>query len=316
MTSNAHSTAKRQKHHFTNTQGRAIIGLPTALDLNLVTLNCCVETQNEDKRMTEHAQTKSNPHHIQIDSKEQLLSTYPDCFDGVGKFQGDYHITLYPNIAPVIHPPRRVALSLKDDIKAELDEMVEQGIITTVQEEEPTPWVNSLVYRRKSNGRIRICLDPKDLNAAVQRVHHVTPTLEEILPNLSGCRGVIGIVDDIVVYGQSSEEHDLNLHHMIQRCQETGLNLNPDKCHIKQDKIKFYGIICSEAGIQPDPAKVSALKQMKQPADRRELQTFLGLATYMSSFIPNLSTLTAPLRDQLKENKLSIHMERKLPNCI
>ncbi len=66
--------------------------------------------------------------------------------------------------------------------------MVEQGIITKVREGEPTPWVNSLVYRRKSNGRIRICLDPKDLNAAVQRDHHITPTLEEILPKLSGAK--------------------------------------------------------------------------------------------------------------------------------
>ena len=54
--------------------------------------------------------------------------------------------------------------------------------------------------------------------------------------------------------------------------------------------------------MQPDPAKVSALKQMKPPEDRRELQTFLGLATYMGPFIPNLSALTAPLRNLLKKD--------------
>ncbi len=103
------SKTSKTPFYITNTQGRAIIGLPTALDLKLVTLNCSVETQNEAKQMTAHAQTKSNRHHIQIDNKEQLLSRYPDCFDVVGKFQGDYHITLDPNVAPVIHPPRRVA---------------------------------------------------------------------------------------------------------------------------------------------------------------------------------------------------------------
>jgi hypothetical protein len=41
------------------------------------------------------------------------------------------------------------------------------------------------VYRRKPNGRLKKCLDPKDLNA-IQRDHHVTPILEEILPKLNG----------------------------------------------------------------------------------------------------------------------------------
>jgi len=48
------------------------------------------------------------------------------------------------------------------------------------------PWVNSLVYRRKQSGRLRLCLDSKDLNAAIQREHLVTPPLEEILTKLTG----------------------------------------------------------------------------------------------------------------------------------
>lgn len=68
------------------------------------------------------------------------------------------------------------------------------GILTKIEEGEPTSLVNSLVYRRKQNGRLRLCLDPKDLNAAIQREHHVTPTLEEILPKLPGAT-VFSIVD-------------------------------------------------------------------------------------------------------------------------
>ena len=49
-------------------------------------------------------------------------------------------------------------------------------------------------HRRKQNGRLRLCLDPKDLNAAIQREHHVTPTLEEILPKLTGAT-VFSLVD-------------------------------------------------------------------------------------------------------------------------
>lgn len=54
------------------------------------------------------------------------------------------------------------------------------------REGEPTAWVNSMVYRKKPNGRLRLCLDPNDLSKAIPRDHHVTPTLEEILPKLNG----------------------------------------------------------------------------------------------------------------------------------
>ena len=42
------------------------------------------------------------------DPKSALLRNYPDCFNGIGCFSGDFHITLDPNLRPVIHPPRRV----------------------------------------------------------------------------------------------------------------------------------------------------------------------------------------------------------------
>ena len=116
-----------------------------------------------------------------------------------------------------------------------------------------------------------------------------------------GYKGVVGIADNIVVFGKTTEEYDRNMHAMLKRCIDTGLKLNPDKCLVKQEKIKFYGVICGQ-DIQLDPGKVSALKQMSSPINRQELQTFLGLPNYMGPFIPNLSTLTAPLRELLKED--------------
>lgn len=58
--------------------------------------------------------------------------------------------------------------------------MVSQSIVPRMSEGEPTAWVNSLVCQKKEkekpNGKLRICLDPKELNKDIQRV----PTLEEI----------------------------------------------------------------------------------------------------------------------------------------
>ena len=65
-----------------------------------------------------------------------------------------------------------------------LDEMVENGVIRKV--DEPTDWVNSLAYSRKQNGKLRICLAPKDLIKAIKICHHHTPTLEEITHQFAG----------------------------------------------------------------------------------------------------------------------------------
>ena len=59
--------------------------------------------------------------------------------------------------------------------------MVRQGIIVPVKNH--SDLVNSLVIREKPNGRLRICLDPKDFNKAIKREHHPVPTLDDITPN-------------------------------------------------------------------------------------------------------------------------------------
>ncbi|GFN80973.1 Pol polyprotein [Plakobranchus ocellatus] len=332
--------------YVTEDTGTAIIGLPSLQAMKIVNLN-------HELKMTQQRTVKD---------KEHLIKEYPEVFRGIGKFQGTYDIHLDQSVPPSIHPPRKDPLKLKDKINSELDKMTNLGIIEKIKEGEPTEWVNvnSLVYREKANGRLRLCLDPKDLNRAILREHHKTPTLEEILPNLSGakyfsildakcgywnvvldkessrlttfnspfgrykflrmpfglkmsqdifqsridqtfegCSGVIGIADDIVVSGKTEKEHDNNLRKMIQRCEETGLKLNPDKCRIKQEQIKFYGVICCAKGLKPDPEKVESLQNMKATENVKELQSFLGLTTYMSPFIPNSSSHTAPLRELL-----------------
>ncbi|XP_020604912.1 uncharacterized protein LOC110043752 [Orbicella faveolata] len=166
----------------------AIIGLPTSLELNLVTLNCSVQRGSplNANRTCEQV--------TPIKDKDELVKRYPDCFDGVGRFQGQYHITVVPSVPPVVHTQRRMPLSLRDYIKEELDDMESRGIITKIKEGKLTAWVNSLVYSRKPNGKLRLCLDPKDRNKTISREHHMIPTLEEILLKLSGAK-YFSIVD-------------------------------------------------------------------------------------------------------------------------
>lgn len=117
-----------------------------------------------------------------------------------------------------------------------------------------------------------------------------------------GLPGVIGIVDDIVVYGKDDAEHDANLIRLMDRTREVGLRLNPNKCKIRQEEIKFFGHIITGNGIKPDPDKIAAIAQMPAPQSVEELQTLLGMANYLARFIPSLATTTAPLRDLTKKD--------------
>ena len=51
-----------------------------------------------------------------------------------------------------------------------------------------TEWISSMVAVRKPSGKLRICIDPKDLNKALLRPHYPIPTIDEILPRLANAK--------------------------------------------------------------------------------------------------------------------------------
>ena len=114
--------------YVTDTSGPAIIGLRTATQLKLVKFNLEVKKSPQPEPCTQSV--KSAP----IRSKQDLIAWYPECFDGIGKLKSEYHITLDPAVPPVVHPPRKVPISMKDEVKDELENIVKNDIIAKVQE--------------------------------------------------------------------------------------------------------------------------------------------------------------------------------------
>ena len=80
------------------------------------------------------------------------------------------------------------------------------------------------------------------------------------------------------------------------------LVFNPQKIHVKAQAISFFGCLYDANGIHPDLGKVDAVHALPAPTNVTKLQEFLGLVTYLSPFIPSLSTLTAPLQELLKKD--------------
>ena len=106
----------------------------------------------------------------------------------------------------------------------------------------------------------------------------------------------------LLSHGKDDEEHDWNLHRFMCVAHEHGLVFNGDKCEVRKDSVTFFSTVYNADGAHPDPKKVDAVYQMPSPDTPSQLQQFLGIVTYLSPFIPSLSTHTAPLWELLKKD--------------
>ena len=129
-------------------------------------------------------------------TKQDILSQYSGCFEGIGHFPGDpYKFHLKPEHKPAQHAPRKVPIHFEAAFKEEIKSLVKQGILEEVKEH--TDWVNSNVIVEKDTGnhhspnhtvkkKLRICLDPRDLNEASEREPYHTRSVDEITAKLQG----------------------------------------------------------------------------------------------------------------------------------
>ena len=110
----------------------------------------------------------------------------------VGQLDGCYMIKLGSTVKPVQHAPRKVPVPLREKLKKTLDDLSQKKII--VKMVSPTKWVSSMVVVHKKNNGLRISLDTKDLNQAIERGIYLIPTVEEIATKSSGAQVFI-VVD-------------------------------------------------------------------------------------------------------------------------
>ena len=110
-------------------------------------------------------------------------NAFPNSFDTTGNMPEQYTIRVESSVPPVQHSSRKVLIEAREEIGKALQKMVDNGIFAPVTE--PTEWVSSLKYPRKSDGTIHPCLHPCNLNKTIIFEHYKAPTLEEISHKLS-----------------------------------------------------------------------------------------------------------------------------------
>ena len=119
---------------------------------------------------------------------------------------------------------------------------------------------------------------------------------------LRGCEGVINIADDLVIHGNGVEQHDERLFVVLNRLREVGLTLNGDKCEFRLRRLTFFGHQVTQNGLEPSEEKVAAIRNADPPQNASKARSFLGLAQFVSKFIPDLSTVAEPIQRLTHKN--------------
>lgn len=120
---------------------------------------------------------------------------------------------------------------------------------------------------------------------------------------LSDIPKVATYIDDILVGGKTQEEHDEMLHKVLQRLKNANLTVKEEKCEFQKSEIAFLGHKINKDGIAPMPAKLEAIRDLKEPSNIDELRKFLGLINYYHRFVPNMATVLEPLHKLLRNGE-------------
>ncbi|XP_055633124.1 uncharacterized protein K02A2.6-like [Toxorhynchites rutilus septentrionalis] len=207
---------------------------------------------------------------------------------------------------PVFRPRRPVSYAMLPTVDKELDRLESLQIISPVDYSE---WAAPIVVVRKASGNMEVkesCRQlltinthrglyqynrlPPGVKAAPEAFQQLMDTM------LAGFPCTDGYLDDVVVGGKDAHEHQRNLHAVLQRIEEFGFTIQPEKCSFGQQQIRYLGHILDCHGLRPDPAKIQVIKDLPPPKDITGVRSFLG-----AIFVPNMRTLRFPL-DQLLKN--------------
>ncbi|KAK1645800.1 hypothetical protein QYE76_063605 [Lolium multiflorum] len=117
------------------------------------------------------------------------------------------------------------------------------------------------------------------------------------------CESIVEVfMDEFSVYGNSFDNCLRNLDKVLQRCEETNLVLNWEKCHFMVNEGIVLGHKISERGIEVDRAKVEAIEKMPYPRDVKGIRSVLGHAGFYRRFIKDFSKISKPLTNLLQKD--------------
>ena len=118
---------------------------------------------------------------------------------------------------------------------------------------------------------------------------------------LQGLEGVTCYLDDILI-ASKRENHVERVQLVLDRLRKYGICVKRSKCSFNMNSVQYLGhVVCAE-GIRPTNDKISAIHAITEPKDVQQLRSLLGVVNYYAKFLPNLSSLLAPMYNLLRKD--------------
>ena len=150
-----------------------------------------------------------------------------------------------------------------------------------------TPW-----------GRFKFVRCPMGCNASGDEYNRRGDAALGDIPNC------VKIVDDILAVAPTYREHLLQIIGILQRCDERGITLNPEKFKFARNEVKFCGYKITPAGYTTDNEKARAVADFPRPENITDLPSFMGLVNQLSGLTHELAASTQAFRDLLKSRRI------------
>lgn len=116
------------------------------------------------------------------------------------------------------------------------------------------------------------------VNAAPEIYQHI------IGQQISDISGVVNFIDDLIVFGENENEHNVRLDKLLSRLKK-GLTLNAEKCEFGVPEIQVLGYNIGQKGISVTSEKIKAISEVREPESASEVRSFLGLVNFCGRFI-------------------------------
>ncbi|XP_059659004.1 uncharacterized protein LOC132305373 [Cornus florida] len=268
---------------------------------------------------------------------------------GLSRKLVEHRLPIKKDFQPYKQPPRRMSSEVVLKIKEEIERLLKAGFIRTVRYVE---WLSNVVSVMKKNGKLRVCVDFRNLNNATPKDEYPMPVADqlidsaakhEILSFMDGhsgynqiylaeedvhktafrCPGSIGTfewivmpfglknagatnqramnsifhdmigrfmeiyIDDVVVKSSAKRQHLEHLKRAFERMKVHKLKMNPLKCAFGVSAGNFLGFLVHKRGIKVDQNKVKAIINARAPANKKQVQRFLGQVGFLRRFISN-----------------------------